>query len=156
MSDESTIALPVSSVRALARLTPWAVAFVVIYLLLAALTLWEFAWDYQRSAATQPTRVLYLVVMYSCFVVLFLSSAFISAQACRALHRLRKSQDPQALIHALKKAHHQLLIFLAWIAALGAYLVWSSFQPVYQYTRVGSVPIQSSELAARIASWVLC
>ena len=132
MNHESTITIPVSSVRALARLAPWTVVLVLIYLLLAALAMWGFAWDYQRSSAAQPARVPYLVVVYACVVVLFLLSAFTSARACSALHRLRHSQDPQSLIHALTKAHHQLLIFFAWLAALGAYLVWSSFQPVYQ------------------------
>ena len=121
------ITLPAKSIHQFTRLAPWLLLLSTLFLLLAALSVVIFAWDFDRSYVMQEKRIPYLVVMYASLVILSLSSALRSMQAGRALLHLRKIQSNDVLTKAMTYTHESLMIFFTWLVFMVGLTIFVAF-----------------------------
>ena len=126
-----SMAVPVDSVRRLARLAPLAGLLVLLYVSLCVLFAYGGYLDFRHSIEHQPNRAPYSVAMFASFELLFVLSAFRTWEAATLLRSLRAQPTAMGLERALGKTRDMLLLFFVWLIFTILIFIWVAVQPAY-------------------------
>ena len=130
-STSSDLVLSLEGARRIASLAPWCMALALLYVTVAGVVCFLFAWDFGRSADEQGQRLPYLIVFYSSLILLFALSAYRSIQSAILLRRLARNSTGETLALALARIRDVLVIFFVWVTLLLGGLLWLNFVPAY-------------------------